>query len=330
MKALVYTAPGELSWRDEPDPIPAPGEALLAVEAVGICGSDMHAWHGHDPRRVAPLILGHEAVARVISGPDAGRRVVLNPLVTCMRCDACLGGRANLCAERKLIGMNRPGAFAERLTLPERNLIDLPPALSSTAAALTEPAATSLHALTAAARVLPRPLGEVRALVLGGGSIGLFAALWLRAFGCRRVRLGETNALRRASAERSTGCEVYDPLAGPAPEENGFDLVVDAVGMKRTRETAIRAAKPGGAIIHVGLSEAADGVDVRKLTLSEIAFLGTYTYTPVDLRATVQALADGKLGDLAWLEQRALSDGAAAFSDLDNGRSAAAKIVLEP
>jgi threonine dehydrogenase-like Zn-dependent dehydrogenase len=112
MKALVYTGPLAVAYRDEPDPVAGPGEAVLAVEAVGICGSDMHGYHGHDPRRVPPLVLGHEAVGRVVGGARE-RRVVVNPLITCMRCDACLGGRANLCAERTLIGMNRPGAFAE-------------------------------------------------------------------------------------------------------------------------------------------------------------------------------------------------------------------------
>jgi alcohol dehydrogenase len=259
MKALVYTAPHALSWRDEPDPAPGPGEALLAVEAVGICGSDMHAWHGHDPRRVPPLILGHEAAARVVSGAAAGRRVVMNPLITCMRCDHCLGGRVNLCSERKLVGMNRPGAFAELVTLPERNLIELPAGLSPVAAVLTEPAATSLHALNLAAGILPRPLSEARALVIGGGSIGLFAALWLGAFGCRKIRLGETNKLRRASAAQAARCDVYDPVEGSVPDESGFDLVVDAVGFAATRAAAVRAVAPGGAIVHVGLGEASGG-----------------------------------------------------------------------
>src|ERR671912_2543313 len=96
MKALVYTGPNALDFRDEADPVPADGEVLVRVEAVGICGSDMHAYHGHDSRRPAPLILGHEAAGRIASGPNAGRRVAVNPLVTCGPCEVCAGGRAHL------------------------------------------------------------------------------------------------------------------------------------------------------------------------------------------------------------------------------------------
>ena len=107
MKALVYTGPNALDFREEADPVPADGEVLVRVEAVGICGSDMHAYHGHDSRRPAPLILGHEAAGRIASGPNAGRRVAVNPLVTCGACEFCAGGRAHLCRSRQIISMLR-------------------------------------------------------------------------------------------------------------------------------------------------------------------------------------------------------------------------------
>jgi threonine dehydrogenase-like Zn-dependent dehydrogenase len=171
MKALVYTNTLELQYREEPMPAPVSGEALIQIEAVGICGSDMHAYHGHDARRVPPLILGHEAVGVVQNGRQKGKRVVLNPLITCGHCNHCQGGRSNLCAERELIGMIRAGAFAEYINIPERNLLDIPQDMDSTLASLTEPAATSLHAIYLAEKILHRPLSECRALVIGGGSI---------------------------------------------------------------------------------------------------------------------------------------------------------------
>ena len=330
MKALVYTRPNEIVLRDEDDPIPGPGEALIRIEAVGICGSDMHGYHGHDPRRVPPLILGHEAAGIVMSETASSRRVVINPLIACGRCEDCLAGRSNVCAGRRFISMHRPGAFAELIAMPEANLIDAPPALSAVAAALTEPAATALHALHLVQRASPRPLSELRVLVIGGGSIGLLSALWLRNFGCRDVTLAETNALRRASAARTGVCTVHDPKAGPSLPESHFHLVVDAVGAATTRAEAIRTTRPGGVIVHIGLLQGTGDADFRKLTLSEITFIGTYTYTHLDMQATVAALAAGKLGDLAWVETRPLADGARAFDDLDKGRSAAAKIVLVP
>ena len=102
MKALVYTGPHSLAFRDEPDPVPGNDEVLVRIDAVGICGSDMHAYHGHDERRAPPLILGHEAAGRVMTGPRKGQRVAVNPLVTCTTCDFCIDGRPHLCRERVL------------------------------------------------------------------------------------------------------------------------------------------------------------------------------------------------------------------------------------
>jgi len=328
MKALVYTGTKETEIRDAPEPAPGPGEALVAVEAVGICGSDLHAWHGHDPRRVPPLILGHEAAGRVLEGTDPGRRVVLNPVIVCGRCRYCAGGRSNLCPERTLIGMQHPGAFAERVAIPERNLIPLPEGMAPEAAALTEPCATAWHAVELGRAALWQPLAESRVLVIGGGSVGLLAGLILRHHGCAELRLAEVNPLRRATAE-AAGLATLDPTAAPA-EAGGYDLVVDAVGSQRTRAAAVEAVAAGGVVSHLGLQDWAGDFDARRVTLSEIAFLGVYTYGEADLRASVEALHAGALGDLAWAEARALEDGAQAFHDLDRGRTAAAKIVLRP
>ncbi len=328
MKALFYTATQETAYRDAPEPEPRPGEALVKVDAVGICGSDMHAWHGHDPRRVPPLILGHEACGTVLEGPAPGKRVVFNPLITCGACGFCHEGRANLCARRELIGMRLPGAFAERIAIPAGNLIPVPEDMDPAKAALTEPCATAWHGLTLAARAAWRPVPESRALVIGGGSVGLLAGLILKAWGAREVQLAETNPLRRKTAA-AAGLDVFDPLEDPAGSA-GFDLVFDAVGAAATRAAAITAARPGGVIAHVGLQDWAGDFDSRTLTLSEIAFLGVYTYTDADLRASLAALYDGRLGTLDWIEERPLAEGGGAFHDLDAGRSAAAKIVLRP
>ncbi len=329
MRALVYTNPEEITYREEPEPEPGPGEVLLTVEAAGICGSDMHAYHGHDARRVPPLILGHEAAGRVEGGTLEGRRAILNPIVNCGVCDHCLGGRANLCQERSMLGMNRPGAFAERVAVPERCLIEVPEDMDPAHAALSEPGATSLHGLMLAERALHRSLPEARALVLGGGSVGLLAALFLRQRGCRTILLGDTNEQRRARAEATGACRTYDPGID-APPESGYELVVDAVGAAVTRAAAVRSVKPGGVILHIGLQESGGDMDARKLTLAEITFIGSYTYTALDLRATAEALHSGALGNLEWVEQRPMAEGAGAFRDLDQGRVAAPKLVLRP
>jgi len=328
MKALFYTGTEETEYRDAPEPDPGPGDAVVAVEAAGICGSDMHAWHGHDPRRVPPLILGHEACGTVLEGPTPGARVVFNPLIACGVCDFCQTGRSNLCAAREMIGMRLPGAFAERIALPARNLIPVPDGMDPAKAALTEPCATAWHALVLAVRSSWRPIPECRCLVIGGGSVGLLGGLILKAWGARGVRLAETNALRRETAA-SAGLEVFDPIATPA-DTAGYDLVLDAVGANATRAAAIAAVRPGGVMAHLGLQDWAGEFDARTLTLSEVTFIGVYTYTDADLRASLAALHDGRLGALDWIEERSLADGGRAFHDLDAGRTSAAKVVLKP
>lgn len=331
MKALVYTGPESISFQDVPDPEPVSDEVIVNVGSVGIYGSDMHAYLGHDDRRPAPPILGHEAAGVVANGAGAGRRVVINPLVTCGRCRDCLGGRSNLCASREIISMPpRPGAFAEKIVVPERNLIDIPDNLDFTHAALAEPLATSWHAVMLADRHSARPTAEGRALVMGGGAVGLGAALALRALGCMDVSVAETNPLRRATALKAGFTNVVDPTDVDAINPGFADIIIDAVGIKPTRQAAVRAARPGGVIVHVGLGDGVDGFDARRLTLQEIAMVGAYTYTMNDFRATVAAMASGALGTLDWIEVRPLTEGPLAFADLLAGRTAAAKIVLHP
>ena len=330
MKALVYTATNEVTYREEPDPVPGPGESLVRVEASGICGSDMHAYHGKDPRRVPPLILGHEVAGTVMSGDQEGKRVVINPLITCRACPLCDTGRSNLCPQRELIGMRLAGAYADLVTIPSVNLIAIPEGLSALQAALAEPTATALHALHLAMRASPRPMAELRTLVIGGGAVGLLAALLLKGYGCQRLVVAETNPMRRQSAAESVGCQVHDPINDPPLDSDAFDLVIDAVGGGVTRKSAMAAVKPGGIFVHIGLMDSGGELDIRKLTLFEVNLIGVYCYTPADMRAAVQAIGDGMLGNLEWLESRPLADGARAFDDLDHGRTAAGKIVLIP
>jgi alcohol dehydrogenase len=333
MQALVYTQPNEVQLLEREAPASAPGEVVVRIDAVGICGSDLHAYHGHDPRRKPGLVLGHEFAGTVVESASAGwpvgRRVTGNPLITCGTCDPCVQGRDNLCERRSMVGMTRPGAFAQRMSIPGQCLIEVPDSLDAVAAALTEPAATALHAIDLSARAMHRPLHEGRVLVLGGGAIGMLAALLLRHQGADRLEVAEVNPLRRESLATHARCVAFDPRHEPAAD-NAFELVIDAVGSAATRSAALAAVRTGGVVMHIGLQDWASEIDMRKLTLAEITLLGTYTYRMADLRATVAALARGVYGDLSWVERRALSAGAKAFDDLHHGRLASAKVVLEP
>ncbi len=331
MRALVYTGPHSLDMREEAFPTPLADEVVVQVEAVGICGSDMHAYHGHDSRRPAPLVLGHEAAGRIATGPRTGERVTINPLVVDPGCPYAIEGRWHLSPTRQILSMPpRPGAFAEYVRVPERNLESIPDTLAIEDAALAEPIAVSWHAVRLGMEKLHLPMAAARVVVLGGGAIGLAAALVARHFGAVELRVGETNSLRRASLQRSEHIESYMPGSAFEPAENSVDLVIDAVGAEGTRAAACRMVRPGGVIVHIGLLPGVDGLDIRKVTLQEITFIGAYCYTPMDFRQTVTAIASGRLGKLKWYEERPLAEGARAFADIDAGSVAAAKVILRP
>ena len=330
MKALVYTGIESIAYRDEPDPVAGPGEDLIRIHATGICGSDMHAWLGHDDRRPAPLILGHEAAGVVVGGPDDGRRVTINPLATCGKCADCLSGRTNLCASRQIISMPpRPGAFAQYVAMPRRNLVTVPDDVPLEKAALAEPLACGWHAVRLGRMALDAPLAGLTCLVLGGGAIGTGAALALRAQGADRIILVEPGAARRAALAGIEGVTVL-ASASDADLRGRCHLVIDGVGFAATRAEASACARPGGQIVHIGLGEDRGGLDIRRMTLQEIGFIGTYTYTEDDFRATAAAIFRGDLGPLDWFDTRPLSEGAGAFADIRAGRVAAPKTILIP
>ena len=333
MKALVYTRPNEVQLQDYPDPVLNPEEVIIKIKAVGICGSDMHAYHGHDPRRNPGLVMGHELAGEIFQSASprfkVGQRVTVTPLIICGHCYNCYAGLDNLCPNRTMVGMTRPGAYAEYMSIPASSVIALPDDLPDVEASLTEPAATVVHALNISMPKLHRPVQECKVLVIGGGAIGLLMTLLLESYGVRHLDLAEINTLRRKSSSQHVKARIFDPLADP-PAESSYDYVVDAVGCKETRNMGIKALRPLGVFMHLGLQDWASEMDMRKITLAELTVLGSYCYTYANMLTTVNALRDKVFGDLSWVEQHPLANGAEAFRILHEGKTSAAKIVLIP
>lgn len=326
MKALFYTGTLQSELQETDEPVAGPGECVVEVAHCGICGSDMHAYHGHDPRRVPPMILGHEAVGIARGGPFDGKRVVINPLMSCGTCRACRSGSVHLCAERRMVGMAVPGAFAQRLAVANENLSEIPEGLSFENAALTEPLACAVHAVRLGLEQLKIPISEARVSVLGGGAIGLLCAAVFADRGVKDLWIAETNPLRRNVLESAVAAKAYDPRDG-GPDAETCDIVLDAVGIGPTRAASSALAVPGGTIVHIGLQDNDAGLDTRRLTLQEITFIGVYCYSREDFADALEILADGRVTCGDWAVIRSLDQGAQSFSDIHEGK-APPKIIL--
>ena len=331
MKALVYTGEKNLIYQDYSDPIKNKGEEIIKINSVGICGSDMHAFLGHDERRPSPLILGHEPSGIIVGGENDGKKVTINPLVTCGHCRFCISSRDNLCLTRQIISMPpREGAFAEYVSIPKQNLISVPDDVSLENACLTEPLACGWHASKVAKKIMNLNLKELNCLVIGGGAIGIGAALSLLLHGAENIFLAETNEIRHNKIKKTCNVQAFNPEKKIPFEEGSIDLVIDGVGIVKTREMSSKYISPGGLIVHIGLGEPKEGLDIRRMTLQEITFVGTYTYTSSDFKETADKIFNNEFGNLDWVDIRPLKDGQACFEEILEGKTLFPKIILKP
>jgi L-iditol 2-dehydrogenase len=339
MKALVYPAWDTLDVRDVPEPEPAPGEVVLRVAAVGICGSELEAVASRSARRTPPLVMGHEfcglveRVARGVEGLAPGDRVVASSIVPCWRCSACRAGRTHLCPRREVFGMNRPGAFAERVAAPASVLLPLPERVGPLEGALVEPLANAVHAWSLVRARFPEVL-----VVLGSGPIGLMTLQVGRAAGALTLIAVDTND-RRLEMAHALGAE---PLLNPERHDvlaeiraltrsEGADVVVDAVGTADTRAIAVEAARAGGEVVWIGLHADATRLGGRDVVLGERRVSGSYSVTSRDLETAIALFAHGRIDIAPWVRPFALDEGARVFRELLTAPpSGFAKAVLLP
>jgi len=332
MHALVYTDTQTIVYKEEKNPKLIEGESIIKVFASGICGSDMHAYHGKDERRIPPLILGHEISGVINEGKEIGKKVVLNPLITCGSCNYCSNGREHLCNKRIILGMNKPikrqGGFAEYVSIPDKNIYELPKNLNMKEAPIAEPCAVALHAVELGQNALDKEIKDTKALVIGAGAIGLLCGLILSKINkCKEIVIVEPNDKRLKESLKYLDADGFKPDNKNILNDN-FDIVFDTVGLETTRQQAIQSIKPGGVIIHIGLTQPSGSFNFRKTTLQEITFIGTYCYTNKDFEKTLNILNNHEIGSLKWIEYRELKEGSSAFKEIHNGSCVSPKIIL--
>ncbi|HST40618.1 MAG TPA: alcohol dehydrogenase catalytic domain-containing protein [Conexibacter sp.] len=317
MRAIVYTAPLTLEHRaEQPEPVAGPGEVVVEVRAVGICGSELEGFRSQSPFRVPPLVMGHELAGVRL---DTGERVTVNPLIACGRCDRCLRGLRNVCRTRALVGIQRDGGFAERVALPEACCVPLPDGLSFADGALVEPVANAVHALALAQAHDPQP---ARVGVIGAGMLGLATALVAQRLGVEQVVITDLSAERLESARAAGVRHTAERLSGE------FDVIVDAVGSAQTRATSAELLVPGGSAVWIGLHGADAGFDGLALIRGERRVLGTFAYLERDFARALEIVA--QLDTSAWVASAPLDDGVEVFLDLLERPPAHAKTLLVP
>jgi L-iditol 2-dehydrogenase len=333
LKALVYLGPRRMELHEAPDPTPAAGEVVIETDASAICGSDLHGFRHASPRRIPPLIMGHETVGRISSagsGVDrrrVGERVVLKPILSCGACEACRAGRRNLCANGRLVGRDLTGGFAERFAVPASAAVAISEDLADDAATLIEPLANAVHVT---ARSM-RPGDEV--LVIGAGPIGALIARMAVELGAGRAFATDPipSRLERARAQGAIPLEGDDADAAlrDATAGRGVDVAIDAVGLEATWALGVRAVRPGGRVEAVGLGDASGSLEYAAVIGKEATIAGSFAWTDEDFGRALDLVTAGAIETQGWFTRTDFADGQRAFEELVDGTNRF-KVVLSP
>jgi threonine dehydrogenase-like Zn-dependent dehydrogenase len=333
----MIAGPGAELQAVEPMPL-RPGEVRLAVEAVGICGTDLHIvdWHGGYEAMIPalPVTLGHEIAARVIEGEGlpVGQRVVVRPSVTCdTPCEICGIAREERCWRRAGIGIFRDGGFALTLVSPARNCVSIPAHVSSDHAALAEPLTVS-HEAARKAAITP---GDA-VLVLGPGPIGLGAALFARELGASVVIAGRDDAARLGVA-RDLGFSALVDVGGRGLDEafadagirDPFQAIIEATGVPSVLREALDRLAPHGRMVVAGIHPREVALDVTRLVRQHQSLIGSYR-APLKAWDRVLGWIEAHPGSIETLISARLPlKSVEAGLDLMRRREAV-KIIIEP
>ena len=336
IRQTVVTAPGVVELRRSAPPEPAAGEALVRLGLAGVCGSDVHAYHGRHPFVPLPYRPGHEvfgtveAAERTGGGIAPGARVVVEPILACGRCKYCRDGRYNLCATMTFFGCTAPdGGLADLFVLPADRLVPVPDGLSDRHAVLVEPLSTPVHAVRLAG---PDLTGRTVA-ILGAGTIGLLTLVAARHAGAARIAVTDVLPAKRDLARRLGADSVYDAAAPDVVAAvrhdlgTSADVVFDCVAIQSSMDQALGMAVKGGTVVVVGVPAAPVTVPLPEIQDLQVRIQGSATYTRDDMARAIAMLAAGLVNPDDIITARyPLTEVAAAFAAASSG--AHVKVVV--
>lgn len=348
MKALVLTEYNHLELQDVVKPTPNPNDVLVRVQAVGICGSDVHGMDGSSGRRVPPIIMGHEAsgiIAEVgsdVRGWAVGDRVTFDSTVYALDDWYSRRGMYNLSDGREVVGVStgtperpgfkRQGAFAEYVTVPQHILYAIPDNVSFTQAALVEPVAVALHALS----LTPIQIND-SAVVVGAGMIGLFVIQALKLAGCGTIIAIDLDDDRLALAQELGATHAIQAQAGTVAQQvqalthgRGADVAFEVVGAGPTVKTAIACVRKGATVTLVGNLAPTVEIPLQAVVTQQLRLQGSCAING-EYEAALALISSGRINVNAILSAEVpLSEGADWFKRLYAKEKGLIKVVLKP
>ncbi len=296
------TAPGTIEHRDIPEPEAGPGEVLLRIHRIGVCGSDVHVNHGKHPFTSYPVVQGHEfsavveAVGEGVEAVEVGSKATALPQIVCGKCGPCRRGDIHICDRLKVKGFQAPGVAQDLFVTQAEKIVPLPADFSHEQGALVEPVSVAVHATSRAGDSAGKNV-----VVLGAGPIGNLTAQMSRARGAT-VLITDVSDFRLEIA-RQCGVEAVSNAAseslGDASRrvygEAGFDIVFDCAGVQESIDAAVEAVNKGGLIVAVAVYEGKPRVDLSVVGDRELAIVGTLMYRYMDYEEAVRRIASGDI-----------------------------------
>ncbi len=338
MLQQVMTAPGKIEFREIETPVPKAGEVLIWIMKIGVCGSDIHVWHGKHPFTSYPVTQGHEVSGEIaalgagVENLEVGQKVTIQPQVVCGKCYPCRHGKYNLCETLKVMGFQTTGVASEYFAVDAAKVTPLPQEMSFDEGAMIEPLAVAVHAV--------RKFGDMqgmRVAVLGAGPIGILVAQAAKGMGAESVLITDISDLRLEKARQcgvdfcvnTREADFGEALVSSFGPDKA-DVIYDCAGNNVTMGQAIRCARKGSTIILVAVFAGMAEVDLAVLNDHELDLNTTMMYRNEDYLEAIELVRAGKV-DLKPLISKhfAFRDYAEAYRYIDENRETTMKVIID-
>ena len=300
MRQAIMVEPGKIEFREVPAPSPTADQILLRIKRIGICGSDVHVWHGKHPYTSYPVVQGHEFSAQVeavganVVDIKPGMRATARPQIVCGKCRPCMRGDYNICRDLKVEGFQAPGAAQDLFVTTKERIVPFPESMSYEDGALVEPTAVAVHATGRAGDLTGKNVA-----VLGAGTIGNLIAQVARARGAKKVLITDISDFRLGIARqcgiRETSNANKETLADAADRvfgDEGFDVAFEAAGVEETMAQVIPSIQKGGTVVVVAVFGDPPRIDLATAGDHELSLIGTLMYKHEDFEKAVEFIAN--------------------------------------